>query len=40
MSRTVALIERSVTVDLGHIYNITSQQHLDSYLMGKSGAVA
>lgn len=39
-SRMMALTERPVTVDLGHIYNIPSQQHLDSYLMKNLGAVA
>lgn len=39
-SRMMALTERPVTVDLGHIYSIPSQQHLDSYLMKNLGAVA
>lgn len=36
----VALTERPATVDLDHIYNIPSQQHLDSYLMENLGTVA
>lgn len=39
-SRMMALTERPATVDLDHIYNIPSQQHLDSYLMENLSTVA